>query len=112
VIGVLIFLLLIVPVLADAQLTRPATITFTDNSFNEDGFALLRMTGVCGAGGTFIQIATLAPGVTTYNDTVSPFPYACYRVHATLSGVGDSPDSNDYGTSLPMHAPSRHGLRR
>jgi len=97
--------------IADAQ-TRPATITFTDNSFNEDGFVVMRKTGVCGAPGVFTAVATLGPGVTTFNDPVSPFPYACYRAHATLSGVGDSGDSNDFGTSLPMSAPKRHGLRR
>lgn len=102
---------LLISAVADAQLTRPATITFQDNSFNEDGFIVMRMTGPCGPPGPFVPVATLGPGVTTYLDPVSPFPYACYRAHATLSGVGDSPDSNDYGTSLPMAAP-RHRLGR
>lgn len=69
------------------------TLTFTDNSTNEDGFKIER--GGASASGPFSQLpATLAPNVTTYVDT--PLPDAttfCYRVRAFNTG-GDSAYSN------------------
>ena len=68
------------------------TLTFTDNSTNEDGFKIERGAS---ASGPFSQLpATLAPNVTTPVDT--PLPDAatfCYRVRAFNTG-GDSAYSN------------------
>jgi len=63
------------------------TLTWTDNSNNEDGFNVERKTTQAGA---FSQIGSVAQNVTTYVDAVSDGQLYCYRVNA-FNGAGVSP---------------------
>ena len=63
------------------------TLTWTDNSTDELGFAIDRRLGTTGA---FGEIATTGPGVTTYVDaTLADATTYCYRVRA-FNGAGYS----------------------
>ncbi len=63
------------------------TITWTDNSNNEDGFKVERQNGNSG----WIQIATVGANVTTYTDTgLSLDTQYCYRVRAYNAAGGNS----------------------
>ena len=67
------------------------TLTWTDNSTNESGFAVERATGQAG---TFAQVGTVAAKVTSYTDsTVASATTYCYRVRA-FNNAGTSPYSN------------------
>jgi len=73
------------------------TLTWIDNSNNEDGFKIERKTGQSGA---FAEIAQTAADVATYADTVSDNQTYCYRLKA-FNAAGDSPYSNEAcGTAL------------
>lgn len=75
---------------ASASSATAITISWTDNSTNEDNFILERQTG----GGAWTQVATLAAGTTTYSNTgLTASTAYSYRVMATNS-VGDSSYSN------------------
>src|ERR1051326_3724526 len=68
------------------------TLSWTDNSGNENQFLIERKLGI---GGTYAQIDTVGANVTTYTDTSAKTanrPYI-YRVRAT-NGSGDSAYSN------------------
>ena len=67
------------------------TLTWTDNATGADGFKIERDAGPTG---TFVQIATAGPNVTSYIDSglVSATTY-CYRVRA-FNVTGDSAYSN------------------
>ncbi len=67
------------------------TLTWQDQSSNEDGFRIERRTGTSG---TFAQIAAVGRNVTTHTDsTVAVATSYCYRVSA-YNGAGSSPASN------------------
>jgi hypothetical protein len=86
------------------------SLTWTSNG--GDGFIIQRKDAHCLAGGTFVDIAQVVSAV-PFVDPVSPFPYACYRVRATLSGAADSQNSNEAGVAIPQSGgSSRVGLRR
>src|SRR5262249_40010223 len=79
------------------------TLTWTDNSSNEDGFAIERDTGPTGA---FTQIATTGPNVTSYIDSGLPSGSTnCYRVRA-FNSAGFS----DYSNQGCATAPQTFGL--
>jgi hypothetical protein len=62
-------------------------LAWIDNSANEDGFKIERMTGATGA---FVPIATVGASVTSYTDpNLSEGTYYCYRVKA-FNSAGDS----------------------
>jgi hypothetical protein len=107
--GVLV-LVIAVPMRVNAQ-CRTAVLTWDDNSSNEDGFVIQRKNDHCSATGSFADIGSVGASTPTFTDACSPFPYACYRVRATLSGVGDSENSEEVGTVLPARA-GRRGLSR
>jgi len=68
------------------------TITWTDNSDNEFGFKIERRQG---ATGTFNQIATVGPDITSYTDfSLTDETTYCYRVRA-FNGSGDSDYTNE-----------------
>ena len=92
---VLVLAAMIWPVESAAQLT----LTWTDNSTNEDGFAIERETGPTG---TFAQIATVGPNVTSYTDSglMSGATY-CYRVWA-FNVIGNSASSNEGCGTTPQ----------
>ena len=75
------------------------TLTWTDNSTNEDGFAIERKTG---STGTFAQIGTVGPNVTSYTDTgaTSAITY-CYRV-AAFNAAGNSAYSSEACGTTPQ----------
>jgi len=81
---------------ADAGLT----LTWADNSINEEGFKIERKEGQTG---TFTQIAMVGPNVTSYSDSglADGITY-CYRVRA-YNGADNSAYTNEdcNTTSLP-----------
>ena len=90
--AVLSCLLLLLP-LGWAPDTHAAqlTLTWTDNATNEDGFAVERSTD---GTGTFTQLVTLSPDLTSYIDsTVDAGAAYCYRLRA-FNGAGYSDYSN------------------
>ena len=73
-------------------------LSWDDNSDNEDGFKIERKTG---AGGTYSQIATVGPNVTTYPDTgLIPCTTYFYRVMA-YNAAGNSAYSNVASATTP-----------
>jgi hypothetical protein len=57
-----------------------ATVTWQDNSANEDGFKVYRKTGV---GGTYTQIGQVGAGVATFTDTgLAENTTYCYQIGA------------------------------
>jgi uncharacterized delta-60 repeat protein len=75
-------------------------LAWTDNSNNEDGFAVERRLG---ENGTYVQIATVPPNTTSYTDPaagLSPNNYYYYRVRAYNAANGNSHYSNE------AHAPT------
>jgi len=92
---VLVLTAVLWPVESDAA---QLTLTWTDNSTNEDGFAIERKTGPTG---TFAQIATVGPRVTSYVDSgIASVTTYCYRLLA-FNTAGNSAYSNEAcGTTL------------
>ncbi len=83
--------LLAAPVALLAAPTK-LTLSWIDNSNNEDSFLVERKIG---AGGTFVEIAVLAANTVTYGDfSVSPSVLYCYRVRAR-NQHGNSDYSNE-----------------
>src|SRR5262245_54557656 len=82
---------------ADTNLPSPAnaarlTLTWTDNSANESGFAIERRVSPTGS---FSEIARVAVGQSTYTDTTLAVGTSyCYRVRA-FNAVGLSPYTNE-----------------
>jgi len=76
------------------------TLTWNDNSNNEDGFKIERKEGLTG---TFAEIAMVGANVSSYADTgLTDGTTYCYQVRA-YNGAGDSPYTNEdcNTTSLP-----------
>ena len=76
-----------------------ATLTWTDNSTNEDGFRIERAPG---GAATFTQIASTGPGVATYTDQglTGGLSYV-YRVRA-YNTVGNSGYTNSTTVQIPV----------
>jgi len=75
------------------------TLTWTDNSDNEDGFRIERKTGTSG---TFAQIATVGANVTSYIDSgLTSGSTFCYRLLA-YNVAGDSAYSNEACGTTPQ----------
>lgn len=78
---------------ASASSDTSVSLSWGDNSVNEDGFKVERKLGVTG---TYAQIATVAASVTTYSDTgLAANSYYYYRVRAYNAADGDSDYSNE-----------------
>jgi hypothetical protein len=102
-------LILLAPSVAAAAVWS-VSLTWTSNG--GDGFIVQRKNAHCLVGGTYNDIAQQASAV-PFVDVASPFPYACYRVRATLTGAADSQQSNEAGVVLPQSGgAARAGLRR
>ncbi len=67
------------------------TLTWQDNSDNEDGFKIERKSGPTD---TFGEIATVGANVTTYTDNVADGQQRCYRVRA-FNAAGNSAYTNE-----------------
>jgi hypothetical protein len=76
------------------------TLTWTDNSDNEDGFIVYRSF----PGASFTVLATMPSGVVTFDDKDTK-PLACYKVTA-FNIAGESEFSNTVCLPLPPNAPS------
>jgi len=99
---VLSFLVLLVLFSAPAW-GASLTLTWTDNSDNEDGFRIHRKTGIAGDWG---NIQNVGANVTTWTDTVPENQQFCYRVKAFRAGIEDSGFSNEAcGTAVIQEAP-------
>ena len=82
-----ISLLLLALSLSREAFAAQLQLAWVDNSANEDGFKIERMTGTTGA---FAPIATVGPNVTSYTDpNLSDGTNYCYRVKA-FNSAGDS----------------------
>jgi regulation of enolase protein 1 (concanavalin A-like superfamily) len=78
------------------------SLSWTDNSSNETGFLIERKTG---AGGTYAQVATVGPNVTTYSEGgLVPGTQYYYRVRAT-SGSGSSGFTAEANSTTLAQAP-------
>ncbi|MCD6167692.1 MAG: fibronectin type III domain-containing protein, partial [Caldisericia bacterium] len=82
---------------AEATSPTEVSLSWTDNSDNEDGFKIERKQ----EGGTFSVIATLPPNTTTYTDTgLTPDTTYTYRVRA-YNSFGYSDYSNEAEVTTP-----------
>ncbi|MGD0017619.1 MAG: Ig-like domain-containing protein [Verrucomicrobiia bacterium] len=93
------------PLTATAVSSSQIDLSWTDNSTNEDGFAIERAPDSSGSPGTWAQIATVGANVTNYSDTeLSPNTTYWYRVRA-YNSCGDSNYSNQTSarTLTPSH---------
>ncbi len=74
------------------------TLSWTDASDNEDGFAIERKTGTSG---TFARVASVGSNISTYTDaSLASSTTYCYRVNA-FNTAGNSPYTNEIcGTTL------------
>jgi hypothetical protein len=77
------------------------TVTFTDNSNNEDGFHVERADGPCDTAVNFTTVGTLpaSPGVggtvTFVDNTVQPGQTYCYRARAFNDDTVSDPSNSD-----------------
>jgi len=80
------------------------SLQWTDTESNEDGFRIQRKLGVTG---TYMEIATMGPDVTTYTDFgLTPDAIYYYRVQAYNYSLGTSDWSNEgINTTLSALAP-------
>ena len=88
------------PVQADISSISPTSLTVNwSDVTGESGYAIYRKTGV---GGTYAQVGTVGPGVTSFINTgLSTGTTYYYMVYAT-SAVGNSSASNDkFATTTP-----------
>ncbi|MDD8019584.1 MAG: SBBP repeat-containing protein [Acidobacteriota bacterium] len=77
-------------------------LSWTDNSFNEEGFKIERKEG---SGGTYQQVGTTGEGVTTYNDSgLAEMTAYYYRVRA-FNAAGNSAYSNEATVTTPENKP-------
>ncbi|HWX21681.1 MAG TPA: DUF5010 domain-containing protein [Candidatus Binatia bacterium] len=96
---------------APSNLTVPSfvsgqlQIAWTDTSGNESGFKIERKVGV---GGTYVQIAVVPAGVTSFTDTVLAGSDYYYRVRA-YNAAGNSGYSNEAMLSTASTQLSRSG---
>ena len=83
------------------------SLTWTDNSTNEDGFNIERAPDAGGVAGTYAQIASVGPNVLTYSNTgLDANVRYWYRVVA-YNGIGPSAYSNEASAILTTpNAPS------
>jgi hypothetical protein len=97
-----------------AQVQSPVTLTWQDNSNNEEGFGIEMLSP---GGADFTEIGTVGPNILEYKLTLSGNygDMFCFRVFA-FNATADSPDSNvacqalPDGPSLPpVSAPSTPG---
>ena len=81
-------------------------LSWTDNSSDETAFRVERAPDVAGAPGTFAQVVSLGPNITTYSHTgLQGSTRYWYRIRAQ-SGVGNSPYSGVAdATTLPPPPP-------
>jgi hypothetical protein len=92
-------LLLILPVITRPEEAKAAqlTLTWTDNSKNEDGFKIERETGQTG---TFAQISTVGFNVESYTDSgLAEGTEYCYQVRAFNGGGNSDPSNVGCGTA-------------
>ena len=74
------------------------TLTWTDNSSNEQGFRIERKAGLSG---TFAEIATVAMDTTSFLDPNLPEGTEfCYQVKAYNSTGSSAPTNEDCGTTI------------
>lgn len=94
------WLLILLVLLAGPAYGASLTLTWTDNSGNEDGFKIERKLEQTG---TFAEIGTVAADIMVYVDSTIPDGQLyCYRVRA-FNAEGDSPYSNeDCGRDVPV----------
>lgn len=97
---ILVLFLLFIPI---PTFAAPSfTLTWTDNSNNEDGFKIERKIGA----GTYSQIGTTLTNISTFQDTSLTLDIPlCYRVRA-YNLAGDSGYSNEACRQYPSTAPT------
>ena len=91
---------LLIPTNLSATATAPTqiSITWSDNATGEDGYKIERKV----SGGSYTQIAVVAPNTTTYPDSeLSPTTTYTYRVRAYNTIPADSSYSNEASATTP-----------
>ena len=78
-------------------------LSWTDNSLEEPGFQIERKTG---SGGTYAEIATVAPNVTTYSNTGLTLSNTYYYRVMAYDSVRNSDYSNEVNATTSLPAPS------
>src|SRR4030095_1499960 len=95
-----LFTLLTVPGSPAAITAAQLTLSWSDNSTNEDGFQIERRTGT--TTGTYTEIATLGVNAASYTDVnLANGTTYCYRVRAYNAG-GASAYSNEQCATTPV----------
>src|SRR5262245_16837974 len=105
------FLLLFIVVLLFPSGAEPGqlTLTWADNSANENGFAIQRKLGT---NGTYAQIATVGINTTSYVDTgLTTGASYCYKIDA-FNSAGTSPFSNESCATVPTSTNFTLGLTK
>lgn len=102
-IGSLLVAMLCVPI--PAAHAGQNTLTWVDNSPNEQNFNIERKTEACAGGAAFVPLATVGLNIVTFTDlaVVEGATY-CYRVNASNPG-GTSAFSNTAARTVPFTVP-------
>lgn len=105
----MIFVALVVAVVGFISSADAATLTWQDNSGNEQNFNVERKTGACAGAGTWAEIAQVAANITTYRDAaVMEGQTYCWRVAAS-NAAGKSAYSNTAELLIPFTIPAAPG---
>ena len=94
----LFFILAIVGSLSSLGYAASVTLTWQDNSINEDGFKIERAANA----GTYAEIASVAPNTQSYTDSgvVAGTSY-CFRIRSFNTSGASSP-SNESCVTIPL----------
>lgn len=107
--GVLLAAVALVVGGAPAAHAASATLTWTDNSTNEDGFHAQRKADICAGPAAFVEVAHINANIVTYVDgSVVEGGAYCYRVNA-FNTAGESDWSNTAGIVIPYSTASVPG---
>jgi hypothetical protein len=81
-------------------------LAWTDNANNESGFRIERKLG---AGGTYAEIATVGPNVTSYSDTGLAASTTYYYQARAYNAIGNSAYSNQANATTSVVTPPANG---
>lgn len=91
------------------QTGRDLLLTWKDNSNNEDGFKIERMTGT---DGSWAEVGTVAANIKTYTDSLADSQQYCYRVLAFNNSGLSGPSNTACDPTVPDGDPNNLTIRR